>query len=155
MKYKTFVTLCMCATILFGCGTDTEIKPTVEPTTYTPVEHTDTPIMIFDDSVLSYSIAYNVLHDLNNITILLSNKDGTYTVFGVKPENCDDVNAYIPDNVVTLSDEEATNFSYFTKTVGHENISKTKFSCTLLRDSDDTVIGVKLDYYVKGDDISG
>lgn len=155
MKYKTFVTLGMCATILFGCGTSTEIKPTVEPTTYTPVEHVDTPIMIFDNSVLSYSTAYNVLYDLDNITVLLSNKDGTYTVFGDKPENCDDVNAYIPDSVVNLSDEEATSFSYFTKTVGHENISKTKFSCTLLRDSDNTITGVKLDYYVKGDDVSG
>lgn len=156
MKYKTFVTLCMCATILFGCGTGTEIKPTVEPTTYTPVEHEDTPILIFDDSVLDYSIAYNVLHDLSDITILLSNTDSTYSVFGVKPVDCKDVDSYTPSNVVNLSDEEATGFSYFMKAVGQENISKTKFRCSLLHNSNNDVVGVKLDYYSgKGDDVSG
>lgn len=156
MKYRTFATIVMCATVLFGCGVTYPIKPTVEPTTFTPVEHEDTTILIFDDSVLDYAIAYNVLHDLSDITILLSNNDSTYSVFGVKPEDCDDTESYVPSDAVDLSDEEATSFSYFTKYVGQENISKTKFKCSLLHDGNNEVVGVKLDYYsVKGADVSG
>lgn len=156
MKYRTFATMVMCATVLFGCGVTYPMKPTVEPTTFTPVEHKDMPILIFDDSVLDYSIVYSVLYDLSDIAILLSNKDGTYSVFGVTPEDCNDTESYTPGNIVNLSDEEATSFSYFAKAVGQENLSKTKFKCTLLHDSSNEVVGVKLDYYsVKGADVSG
>lgn len=149
MKKKLIIiTLCMIP--LVGCG---DVRSTIEPTTFVPVEHEDTQINIFKDSILDYSVVSRILEDCTDYSVLLQNTDGTYTVFCKKPSDCTDVDNYTPSSTVELSDEDATSLTYFSKTVGPENLGSAKFKCSVRYNTNNEISCIVLDYYkMKGVD---
>lgn len=147
---KKLITIALCMIMLTGCG---DVKPTVEPTTFVPVEHEDTQINIFKDSILDYSVVSSILEDYTDCSILLQNTDSTYTVFCKRPSNCTDINQYTPSDTVELSDEDANSLTYFSKTVGHENLGETKFRCSVRYNANNEISCIVLDFYtMKGVD---